>query len=297
MIEPNLLDRIQQHARDWGVIIDDTIETESSVIAFGNRDVIGSGSRANQDVVLKVVKQPGDEWRSGEVLAAFDGNGFVRVYEHVPGAVLLERLKPGNSLVDFSLNGRDEEATSILADVIQQMSTAEHESPKLRAALQHCPTVHHWAKGFERYMATGDNQIPIDLAAAGQRVYSSLCASQRHPRLLHGDLQHYNVLFDSDRGWLAIDPKGVVGEIEYEVGAFLRNPFEQPGLFLSPATIERRLKQFTSRLDLDFERALAWAFAQAVLSAIWTVEDGFAVDASNPALRLAEVIRPMLSAD
>ena len=42
--------------------------------------------------------------------------------------------------------------------------------------------------------------------------------------LLHGDLQHYNVLLDKDRGWVAIDPKGVVGELEYEVGALLRNP-------------------------------------------------------------------------
>lgn len=297
LIEPNLLDRIQQHAREWGVVVDDTFETEGSVITFGTRDVDGSGSRDKQDVVLKVVKQPGDEWHSGEILAAFDGNGFVRVYEHAPGALLLERLRPGNSLADLSSNGRDKEATSILADVIQQMPTSERESPNLSATLQHCPTVHDWANGFERYIATGDDQISMDLVEAGQRVFLSLCASQRVPRLLHGDLQHYNVLFDSDRGWLAIDPKGVVGEIEYEVGAVLRNPFERPELFLSSSTIERRLDQFTTRLELDFERALAWSFAQAVLSAIWLVEDGFVVDATNPSLRLANVIRPMLGAE
>ena len=32
-----------------------------------------------------------------------------------------------------------------------------------------------------------------------------------------------NVRFDSGRGWLAIDPKGVFGELEYEVGAVVRN--------------------------------------------------------------------------
>jgi streptomycin 6-kinase len=104
LIELNLLNRTQQHAGDWGVIIDDTFETESSVIAFGTREVIGSVSRAKQDVVLKLVKQPGDEWHSGEVLAAFNGNGFVRIYEHAPGAVLLERLRPGNSLADLACN-------------------------------------------------------------------------------------------------------------------------------------------------------------------------------------------------
>ena len=119
-------------------------------------------------------------------------------------------------------------------------------------------------------------------------------SSMKVPRLLHVDLQHYNVLFDSSRGWVAIDPKGVVGELEYEIGAALRNPIERPELFLSRPTIERRLKQFTSKLNLDFERMLAWSFAQAVLSAIWEIEDGFAVDATNPSLRLAKAIQSML---
>jgi streptomycin 6-kinase len=278
-----LLDRIKHYASAWDVDVADTLETESSVIAFGMRD--------NHAVVLKVIKKPGDEWRSGEMLKAFDGYGVARVYEWAPGAVLVERLQPGNSLVELALNGRDDEATDILTGVIQQMSAPSSMSPF--ELPQACATVHDWAKGFERYIATGDDQIPKDLVEAGQRVYSSLCASQRRPRLLHGDLQHYNVLLDSERGWLAIDPKGVVGEIEYEIGAVLRNPYERPEIFLSPATIKRRLEQFTGKLNLDYERTLGWAFAQAVLSAIWTIEDGFVVDAMNPGLRLANVIRPM----
>jgi streptomycin 6-kinase len=281
-------DRLEERARAWRVKIEDVLYTETSVIAFGTRDVTAG---ENHSVVLKVIKQPGDEWRSGEVLAAFGGNGVARVYEHEPGAVLLERLRPGNSLVDLTLNGRDEEATEILADVIQQMMACA-STPGLEVS--GAATVADWAKGFDNYVANGDVRIPRDLVETGQRVFKDLCASERRPRLLHGDLQHYNVLFDSERGWLAIDPKGVVGEIEYEPGAFVRNPVAQPELFLSRSTIERRLKQLTDRLNLDYERALGWTFAQAVLSPIWLIEDGFAVDATNPALRLAEITRPML---
>ena len=285
LLNATQLERIQRPAREWGVVLEEGCETESSLIAFGTRE--------NKAVVLKVIKRPGDEWRSGEILAAFDGHGVARVYEQVPGAVLMERLNPGTSLVDLALNGRDEEATEILAGVIQQMSARVSAMSPLELP-QACATVEDWAKGFRSYIASGDVQIPKDLVAAGQRVFTSLRASQRQPRLLHGDLQHYNVLFDSDRGWLAIDPKGVVGETEYEIGAVLRNPFEQLELFLSRSTLERRLKQFTNKLNLDYERALAWAFAQAVLSAIWSIEDGFAVNAMSPALRLAGVVRPML---
>jgi streptomycin 6-kinase len=274
-LSSDLLDRIQRHARAWRLEVEDVFETESSAISFV--------SRRGQPLVLKVVRQQGDEWHAGEILDAFAGNGFARVYEHTGGAMLIERLRPGNSLVSLALDGKDQEATDILAAVIQKMS-----SPVVP---KRCATTHDWAKGFERYIATDDDQIPRPLVESAQHVYTDLCASQRRTRLLHGDLQHYNVLFDSDRGWLAIDPKGVVGEIEYEIGAVLRNPSD---LFATRSTIERRLKQFTSTLDLDFERTLAWGFAQAVLSAIWEIEDGFRVEATSSSLRLARVIQPML---
>ena len=278
LISTQFLDRIQQHAREWRLVIEESFETETSVISYVSRD--------GQNHVLKVVKHEGDEWNAGDVLEAFDGNGVVRVYEHSGGAMLLERLQPGNSLVNMALSGRDEEATDILAGVIEKMAASE---------IPHaCPTVTTWEKGFERYLASDDKQISRRLVESAQQVFSDLRASQSRPRLLHGDLHHYNVLFDSRRGWVAIDPKGVIGELEYEIGAVLRNPFEQPELFLSRPVIERRLKQFTNHLGLNYERTLRWAFAQAVLSAIWYVEDGFEVDAMNPPLRLAHVLRPML---
>jgi streptomycin 6-kinase len=280
-------ERVEERVRDWGLVIQDTLETQSSFIVFGKR--------GDQSVVLKVVRQPGDEWRCGEVLAAFDWRGMARVCEYIEGAVLLERLIPGAQLADIALDGRDEEATEILAGVIDRMSSpyeALDEPP--REELKAIVSAQDWGKGFQRYLASGDRQVPAGLVEQGQRFYFELCASQRNVRLLHGDLQHYNVLFDSDRGWLAIDPKGVMSEIEYEIGACLRNPIEKPELFASPEAVERRLRCFEAKLGLDSDRALAWGFAQAVLSAIWSVEDGFAVDAGNPSLRLANAIWPIL---
>jgi streptomycin 6-kinase len=274
----NLRDRVQQLARDWRLLIQESFETETSVVSFVTRD--------DQSLVLKVIKQENDEWRAGEILNAFGANGVAQVFEHTGGAMLLERLQPGNSLADLSLAGGDEEATEILAGVIRKMSP--HATP------DGCPKVEDWGKGFERYLATGDVRIPRRLVDAAQRVFAELCASQSRTRLLHGDLHHYNVLFDSQRGWLAIDPKGVIGEVEYEIGAILRNPFERPDLFLSRSTIERRIEQLTAKLNLNRERVVAWAFAQAVLSAIWQIEDGFEIDGSNTSLKLAKAISPML---
>ena len=274
----NPRDRLQQLARDWHLSIQRSFETETSVISFV--------TRYDQSLVLKVVKQRNDEWRAGEVLSAFAANGVPRVFEHTGGAMLLERLQPGNSLADLSLAGGDEEATEILAGVIGKMSPL--------ATPDGCPKVEDWGKGFERYLATVDGRIPRPLVESAHRFFSDLCVSQQKTRLLHGDLHHYNVLFDSQRGWLAIDPKGVIGEVEYEIGAILRNPFERPDLFLSRSTIERRIEQLTAGLNLNRERVVGWAFAQAVLSAIWQIEDGFEIDKSNTSLKLANAISRIL---
>ena len=58
-------------------------------------------------------------------------------------------------------------------------------------------------------------------------------------------------------GGSTIDPKGVVGELEYEVGAMIRNPIEQPDLYAQPEVVERRLQILTATLNLDYHRALA----------------------------------------
>jgi streptomycin 6-kinase len=272
------VERLEELAREWGVRIGQRIETEGSLIAFG--------CRGDQRVVLKVVKRPGDEWRSGEVLSAFAGRGVARVDEYVDGALLLERLDPGDSLAELALSGRDDEATTILAGVVAAMG----ERPGTSASA----TADEWGTAFDRYAARDDDVIAPSLASHARQVYTRLCASQRKPRLLHGDLQHSNVLFDRQRGWVAVDPKGVVAEVEFEVGAALRNPREVPQLFTKPATIERRLRQLTTSLGLDAARAVGWAFSQAVLSAIWDLEDGLVVGATHPSLLLAKALRPMV---
>ena len=272
-----MLDRLHSKAAQWNIAIDETHETASSAIGFG----IHEGRR----VVLKLTRTS-DEARSGEMLQAFAGSAAVRVYEYERGAVLLERLEPGQQLVDLVRCGDDDDATKIMAEVIAKLA---HHSPPPDTS-----TVADWGRGFERCLNSDDQRIPRDLIRKVQQLYRKLAESQRTTMLLHGDLQHYNVLYDNERGWTAIDPKGVVGDIEYEIGALLRNPVEQPELFANRATIERRVEILTKLLPVDPSRTLRWCFAQAVLSAIWDVEDGHYVDDNHLALLLARTLEPMI---
>ena len=268
---------LQTKANDWKVRLDEVKETSTSLIGFG--------VRAGERVVLKLTKQGVDEARSGEVLKVFDGDGAVRVLEAETGAVLLERLEPGEQLVNLAKRD-DDEATRILAQLIERL--AHHQPPA------ECPTVADWARGFYRYLESEDQHLSRELVREAQDLYLELTATQTTPMLLHGDLQHYNVLFDRNRGWVAIDPKGVVGELEYELTALLRNPVELPELFANAATVKRRLEILTAQLNLNYSRALNWSYSQSVLSAIWDIEDGYEFTPKSPSLLLAQTLRPML---
>ena len=253
-----LNDRVLFCARAWRVAIERTVVTPTSLIVHGKR--------AGRPVVLKVIKEEGDEWRCGEITAKFGGRGVVQVYEHMAGAALFEKLDPGEPLGALTLAGRDDEAMNILAMMLGRMAPGDPP--------EGCPTVEQWGEGFMRYLGSGDERIPHTLLEPAHRIFRDLCRTQRVPALLHGDLHHYNVLSDRARGWCAIDVKGVVGELEYELGAALRNPVDRPDLFAKLDVVERRLDHFGLGLGIDTSRARGWCFAQAVLAVIWSIEDG-----------------------
>jgi streptomycin 6-kinase len=279
MSSPILAGRAEGLAREWRLTVTRVEETPRSLLAFGHRGGV--------PVVLKVFRQSGDESHSTAVLQAFRGRGTVEVLDYREGAVLLEMLSPGTPLADLTAAGRDDEATETLAETVQQLADA-------KATVDGIPTVEDWGRGYAAYLKSSDSQLDRELVERARICYEKLSASQQRPRVLHGDLHHHNILRDSRRGWVAIDPKGVRGEIEYEFGASFRNPEQSPAFYTAPGVVEERLRIYSARLHLDPERILAWAYAQAVLSAIWLVEDGIAVAPDAPPIHLARTIESIL---
>jgi streptomycin 6-kinase len=224
-------------------------------------------SRGDAPLVLKTIPDDTDEARSGEVLAHWDGHGAVRLVEQAPGAVLIERARPGEDLTGLVARGEDDAATDILCEVMAKLN----RPPPAGAAFR---TVADWGAGFARNraaaIALGVDAALVDHAAS---VFEDLCRTQGPAIVLHGDLQHYNVVRDAARGWLAIDPKGVLGEGAYETGAMLRNPNADPALCADPAIIARRARRICERLGYPYERVIGWCFSQWMLAVLWAIED------------------------
>jgi len=221
------------------------------------------------EVVVKICSPTHGFTQETEALRLFDGHGMVQLLDSdtTDEAMLLERLMPGTLLRSVE---DDEESTTYAAVVMRQLWRPVSKNHPFK-------TVQDWGKGFTRlrqYYGGGIGPFPKALLEEAETLYRELSASMAEPALLHGDLHHDNILAAERQPWLAIDPKGVVGEPAYETGAWLRNPMPQlldmpqPGRILA-----RRVDQLAGELGFDRARVRGWGLAQAMLSAWWSVED------------------------
>jgi streptomycin 6-kinase len=207
-----------------------------------------------------------------EALRYYAGRGIVRLLEVDPqrGVMLLEKLEPGVTLADVRLD--DDAATRVAAQVMGKLWVPAPPDPEGKLCY-----ADRWAAGMQRMRAAfdgGSGLIPGRLASAAEALFSELLATSGPLMLLHGDLHHMNILSARREPYLAIDPKGLVGEAEYEVGALIRNCWpEQAALGELARFTARRLDILSEMLPLDRQRTARWCLAQAVLSAWWEYED------------------------
>ena len=177
------------------------------------------------------------------------------------GALLLEHIRPGSPLKSLS---NDSEATAIAASVMKSILRPTQDATLFAS-------VHDWFSSFadlrQRFSGkTGPfDESLIDLA---EQLGTDLLDSMGEQVVLHGDLHHDNIVHCETSGWLAIDPKGVIGEREYEAGSLLRNP----DIASVAAHFDKRLDIIAAETGFDRKRMLHWAIMQMVLSAVWSVD-------------------------
>lgn len=113
----------------------------------------------------------------------------------------------------------------------------------------------------------------MSLYVEAAEIAERLLAAPRRLCPLHGDLHHDNII-EGPRGWLAIDPKGVLGDPAFDAANMLYNPLERDDLCLDPDRIAHMGEVFAKVLAEDPRHILDHAIAYGCLSAAWHAADG-----------------------
>jgi streptomycin 6-kinase len=269
-----LPDLIAETSQRWGL-------TDVQPVSNLSYNFVAFAKRGGEDVVLKLGVPNRELTSEIAALKFFDGNGACQLLESDAerGLLLLERLKPGIMLSELE---DDDERTRIAADLISRRGGV---TPPLQGSFIQLSDWFDGLKKLRLHFGGGTGPFPKKLLEQAEDFLPELFADVSY--LLHGDFHHYNIL-SSERGWLMIDPKGVIGPIGYEVGPFMLNPWDSP---MDRVRFERRVSIFAERLGWKRESIVKWSIAHAVLSAWWDVQDG--MDYSH-AVRCAEIFSEMM---
>lgn len=219
-------------------------------------------------VVLKVSRHVEETRNEIAALQLWDGDGAARLVEADPesGALLIERLEPGTMLLDVAA-ADDDAATLVAAGILRGLWRSPPAGHGLRPLAS-------WCDAYERNrdaLSRGVGVFPVALFREADALRADLLASTERPSVLHGDLHHYNILRAQRSPWLAIDPKGLLGDRCFDLCQFLRNPLPAG---VPPRVNRRRLDIFCTELALERDRVKAWCLVHAVLDACWAYEDG-----------------------
>ncbi|MCC6297727.1 MAG: phosphotransferase [Anaerolineales bacterium] len=283
---------IEEASQRWGLTNVQPVENLSyNFVAYARRGEVfsphdtiynetkGRGDPApTNDVVLKIGIPRGELTSEMAALKLFNGEGACRLIDcdEEKGFLLLERLQPGRMLAELD---DDEEATRIAAEgmkrIWRRFDYGATNTP-LRSARNKFIFLSDWFDGLKRLRKMFDGRTgPLDakLVARVEGSTKDLFAENHNPVLMHGDFHHYNIL-SSERGWLVIDPKGVIGPACYEVGPLMMNPWEMSlGRTSLKVRMKKRVNILHEHLGFERERILEWSLAHAILSAWWGIED------------------------
>lgn len=275
-----LPDLVASFCEEWGL----TLKTADYTFSYSF--VVPVQRASGEAAVLKLRVPNGDFLCELNALAIYAGEGMCRLLESdaARGAMLLEQVKPGVPLLEL---GETPGAVSAAAGAMRQLRRPPSQSLPL-------PALVDWWRdaraGLRVRSAGGPGPFPPGFVEEAGEIYEHLFADRADHVVLHGDLHHWNILSSDRAGWLAIDPHGVTGPPECEIGAFMLNPND--GALVRPdvrAVLGRRLDQFADELGFDRETLRLASFAYGMLSITWSTEDGG--DRWKPGLEVVRALR------
>jgi streptomycin 6-kinase len=245
----------------WKVSVGEPIPT-------GEFNFVAPATGANGESFIIKIAPPyvdGECYAEAAFLRHHDGKGCVRLLkqDRDARAMLLERAVPGLNLSE-EFAGCEMDAVAPSIAVLMEI----HAPPPVDGV--EIISLDKWFSNLER--ARG-SRFPGEYAEKALDIYARLSA--RGPKTyLHGDFHPGNIVTATRQPYLAIDPKGIVGHVGYDIAVFLTNLHwwqqDKPDI---KERLRVAVRQFSEAFGIPEIELRQWAYASQVLGAWWTFDE------------------------
>ena len=259
-----LTDLVRGLERDWSIRVGSAHDEGTE--AFVADAVLDDGTPA----ILKVLvprRVGGFDDHEATVLRLADGDGCPVLNRDDPerGALLMERLGPSM----FALGLPYEQRLPLLCD-----AAARVWRPAPDAGL---PTVAEKARWLIDFVVETWDALDRPCAErtiehaveCGRRQLARAVGRRERAILLHGDVHQWNAL-RADDGFKLVDPDGLLGEPEYDLGVILREDPTEP-LAADPRATARWM---ADRHGLDADAIWEWSVIERVSTGLVAAQIG-----------------------
>lgn len=223
---------------------------------------------AERPVVVKLAPpyEPTEIFAEAKYLKTRDGDGAVRLLavDRDRHAILLEQAEPGYALFETFEN----DPAGAVAPAVKVLKTILRPRP---ADMTDVQSLDVWFNNFRR---SSNTDFPQTYARKALAIYESLSRRRGTIFYLHGDFHPGNIVSSGRAPFLAIDPKGLVGHIGYDLAVFLNNlrwwRKNDPNL---GGLLNFAVEEFAANFEMTEREVREWAFASMVIGAWWSFED------------------------
>lgn len=256
------LPRLVREIEDkWSVTVHDAFPD----IEF---NYVAPATLADQPVVIKLAPpyETVEIHAEARYLRDRNGAGSVRLFaeDRERHAILIERAVPGTALFEVFRDepaGSIEPAIAVLRDVLRPVP----------GDLKDVGSLDTWFHNFRRYRET---DFPANYAEKAFEIYERLSPQTGRTFYLHGDFHPGNIVKSDRAPYLAIDPKGIVGHIGYDLAVFLNNlQWWRKNDSKVLDLLAFAIGEFAENFGLTEREIREWAFAYMVIGAWWTFDE------------------------
>jgi len=241
----------------WGLSLED------EPILHGAMGLIFFVKKGEEKLVLKLSWLDDLTESENEALKIWGGNGAVKLLEYDAGthASLMERLS-SESLNDIDIVSAGVEAGKLIKKL---GVVVEDGFPRLDARLGVIES-----ELSERRSEFGDSVFNWELI----KELILRRAEEIHSFLAHGDIGYSNILRADGGSWKAIDPKPMLGDLEFSVPELMWDRIDE----LQDDEIIEHLERIVASGELDRQKAIEWTIIRAADYYFWGLEHGLTID-------------------